>query len=433
MKTEIIVREYARLTTDNVSQSLDQATISQSAFDWLCNLSTGYSKQGASLLHIENRRWLCLDSYVGVVETPCGTVIEILPKHLEHSDAEIVDESRQLLFKMLQTSLDLSTRSAGIASLSVFKSSLLEWVMSQFINHLEALVKRGLRFEYQNIDDNQKFLRGRLDVNKQLRQPPSRLHILNIKHDVFLVDRPENRLLKSALIRVSKKTKNPDTWRMARDLMGLLFDLPESEDFSYDLDRWSNNRLMAHYKNIQPWCRLVLSQFMPLATRGSTKGISLLFPMEKLFEKYVEIKLRNQILPPYQLKAQAKSQSLCVYQSNSIFQLRPDLLLQLNNSVLVILDTKWKLIDQTKRSDNYNLTQSDFYQMFAYGNKYFRDKKGDIVLIYPKWSGFDKPFKEPFVFEDGLHLWVIPFDLRSDKLIWSQEMYKREFLYKFAA
>jgi len=64
----VVVREYARLTTDPVEATLDQATITPSAFEWLCNLSASFSKYGASLLKLENTHWLRLDNYVGVVE-----------------------------------------------------------------------------------------------------------------------------------------------------------------------------------------------------------------------------------------------------------------------------------------------------------------------------------------------------------------------------
>src|SRR5450759_4324881 len=97
----VVVREYARLTTDAVETTLDQATITPGAFDWLCNLAAGFTKGGASLLQIENRRWLKLDNFVGVVQTPCGTLLEILPKHTNHAGDEAAAESRALLIKIL--------------------------------------------------------------------------------------------------------------------------------------------------------------------------------------------------------------------------------------------------------------------------------------------------------------------------------------------
>ena len=433
MKSFVVVREYARLTTDEVAYSLDQATVSQSAFDWLCEISSSFSKQGASLLHVENRRWLCLDSYVGIVETPCGTVLEILPKHVDETSDEAVVEARQLLCKMLETALDLPTRDTSVTDVSLFKHPLLEWVMQQFLTALKILVKRGLRFDYQNVEESQRYLRGQLDVNKQLRQPPGRSHIFNIRHDVFLPDRAENRLLKTALHRIAAATQQPETWRLSRELLGLLSEIPESRNIKSDFNLWRSDRLMAHYKNIHPWCRLILGEFMPLAVRGASSGISLLFPMEKLFEHYVEVKLRQHLMYPFHLKSQAKTFSLCEHKSSPMFQLMPDLLIQSQVANVAVLDTKWKRINQNKFSDKFDLSQGDFYQMFAYGHKYLSESKGDLVLIYPRWTNLTEAIADPFVFGEELNLWVVPFDLKNDLIIWPEQMETRNFIYRHAA
>ncbi|WP_241152125.1 McrC family protein, partial [Pseudomonas viridiflava] len=106
----------ARLTTSHIlSPTLDIAQVSPSAFDWLCELNSRFSKAGAALVQIEDRRWLKLDNYVGVLETPCGTRIEILPKHFEEGDC--IQQGRALLKRMIQKSLDLPTRKVGAAGL----------------------------------------------------------------------------------------------------------------------------------------------------------------------------------------------------------------------------------------------------------------------------------------------------------------------------
>ena len=102
--TAIVVREYARLTTDQVEITLDQASISKSAFDWLCNCYSKFNKSGASLLVIEGHHQLRLDNYVGIIETPCGTSIEILPKHNELQGVAGADTSRALLIKLISVS-----------------------------------------------------------------------------------------------------------------------------------------------------------------------------------------------------------------------------------------------------------------------------------------------------------------------------------------
>ncbi|MHC2898920.1 5-methylcytosine-specific restriction endonuclease McrBC regulatory subunit McrC [Bradyrhizobium barranii subsp. barranii] len=195
MTTLITVREYARLTSSTLAESsLDRQQVSQSAFDWLCRLSSNLSKSGASLVELEDRKWLRLDNYVGVIETPCGTRIEILPKHLE--EGESLDAARSLLVKMLSMTLDLPVREVGVSSLQKFDAPLNEWVMRQFLVSLDRLVKRGIRCEYQLVEEEQRFLRGQLSRARQMRQRLDRQHFFHIRHDVFSANRSENRLLK---------------------------------------------------------------------------------------------------------------------------------------------------------------------------------------------------------------------------------------------
>lgn len=86
-----------------------------------------------------------------------------------------------------------------------------------------------------------------------------------------------------------------------------------------------------------------------------------------------------------------------------------------------VLDTKWKVLssstelgEDTSRS-RYGLSQSDFYQLFAYGHKYLRGK-GHLFLVYPQTKNFTAALS-PFRFSDDLVLWVVPFDLDRDLLV----------------
>jgi 5-methylcytosine-specific restriction enzyme subunit McrC len=423
----IVVREYARLTTETVTKTLDQACISSTAFDWLCNLNASFSKAGASLLQIEGRRWLRLDSFVGVVETPCGTILEIIPKHSDDSSEEIALVSRKILCKMLTAALDLPVRTTDKTDLETFRHPLLEWVMKQFVLSLDHLIKRGLRFDYKRIEEEQRYLRGQLDINKQMRQAPGRAHIFNIRHDLFLSDRAENRLLKTALMRVCKTTQQADTWSLSHELAGRLAEIPDSIDIQSDFQQWGNSRLMAHYQPVRPWCELVLGQHMPLAVRGKTHGISLLFPMEKLFERYVEVQLRKELPASFTMKSQAHSEYLCTQNGKDIFQLRPDLLIKEGNVTRWVLDAKWKLISTSEVENKHGLSQGDFYQMYAYGQKYLCGK-GEMLLIYPHISTFPIELREkPFHYSADLKLWVTSYDLENEKMHWPSTWNKTVF------
>lgn len=413
MKVSITVREYARLTTEPItSPTLDRAQVSVSAFEWLCRLNATFGNSGAALVQVEDRRWLKLDNYVGVVETPCGTRLEILPKHFEEDDC--VQRSRTLLQRMISDATDLKVKEVGETSLQTFDVPLSEWVMSRFLAALEHLVKRGVRSDYLRIEAAERFLRGQLDIVRQIRQPPGRQNIFQIRHDVFLPDRPENRLLKSALVQVCRLTQTPKNWRLAHELRGLLQEIPASPDVAADFKRWRKDRLMAHYQPSRPWCELILNRQMPYSLVGKWQGISMLFPMEKLFERYVAGKLSALLERDSRLTAQPSRYSLCMHDGGSMFRMEPDLMIERADERW-ILDTKWKLLDAQNKGEKYGLSQADFYQLYAYGKKYLSGA-GQMMLIYPKRKSFYKPLPV-FDFGDGLSLWAVPFDLERGQLL----------------
>ena len=161
---------------------------------------------------------------------------------------------------------------------------------------------------------------------------------------------------------------------------------------------------------------MILNQQMPIAVSGEWCGMSLLFPMEKLFECYVEGWLRQQLLPVAQLTSQASREYLCEHGKERMFCLKPDLLIDTAEQRW-ILDTKWKRVDARRPEKNYDLSQADFYQLFAYGHKYHSSEGVPrLVLIYPYWSGLQRALPV-FDYGDGMNLWVLPFDLDADRLL----------------
>jgi len=414
-RKHVMVREYARLTCSALTeQSLDRAQISETAFDWLCQLAASFSSAGAKLLQLDDRKWLRLDSYVGVLESPCGQVIEVLPKI--HDTDDCATKSRELLCRLIAEAMELPTRQAENASLALKHNSLSEWVMAQFLAELDYLLKRGLRFDYLRVEEEQRYLRGQLNVVQQLRQPPGRQHHFQIRHDIFVPNRAENRLLMSALQLVCKATQDAENWRLAHELRSQLLELPSSSDIAADFKAWRDDRLMAHYQAIKPWLELILYQRMPLATVGYYRGISMLFPMERLFEVTVAKALQKAAVTltgsNKAIKTQIRTAALCRYQHQPWFLLKPDLSTEFDGQHW-IMDTKWKRLDLNDTAAKFGLSQQDFYQMFAYGHKYLAGS-GNLVLIYPAWQGFPADTQPlHFCYSDELSLYVLPYDLED--------------------
>lgn len=141
--------------------------------------------------------------------------------------------------------------------------------------------------------------------------------------------------------------------------------------------------------------------------------------MEKLFEKYVASALRRALPQRARLISPAASEYLCTHDNRPIFRLEPDLLIEHNGSRW-ILDTKWKRINANDRANNFHISQSDLYQLYAYGQKYLSGK-GDVALVYPKSKTFNQPLS-CFHYSDSLKLWALPFDLDTGQLIHAGQM-----------
>ncbi|CAB0151383.1 hypothetical protein PSI9734_01771 [Pseudidiomarina piscicola] len=423
MTSTVVVREYAYLTTAPVVvNTLDRAHISESAFRWLVELGQQFRRNGLPLFELDSQKLLRLDNYVGVLESPCGTVIEVLPKHTTEQTSAA--EARALLKRLIKTSMQLSVREADFADVERFEMPIREWLITYFLSELEVLLKRGLQFDYQVREEEARFLRGQMDIAKQLRQPPGKAHVFNIRHDLFLPDRPENRLIKSALVAVCSATQDNDNWRLAHEMLSQLLQLPESSDPRADFKSWSTDRLLTHYRPIKPWCEFILNQHVPLSVSGGWRGISMLFPMEKLFENYVAEQLRRAIGSKGTVRTQLATEYLCQHKGKGVFKLIPDIEVVIGDKRW-ILDTKWKLLDVYDGGSTYGLSERDFYQMLAYGNQLL-GCSGHLMLVYPAWDKFQASKNiELFHFSQTLTLSVSSFCLTKDSLASTTEVYRK--------
>lgn len=414
------VVEYAHLTTDATAQeSATLGVVSEATFEWLVKISQ-QEKHPEKVLEVAGDRRIRLGSMVGYLESPDGTGIEVLPKL--NYEAESPQKMRGILQKILTRTISVSKKEYHSATLKTLNLPIHEWIFSLFLNELKRLLDRGLSFDYECIQANERFIRGQLNIVKQMRQRPGQATHFNLSYDVFNPNRLENRLIKTALHYVLNACRDAENWRSANEFHGYLEGVSELSNPTHLFDNWETSKALKHYEAIQPWCELILKNLNPSFQKGSKKGISLMFPMERLFESYVSQVLSRSLSRGAELRFQVSRLSLVEHTPSESentqhwFRLKPDLILQTSEGYSVI-DLKWKLLNQNKdsASDKYQISQSDMVQLFAYGQKY-QQGHGDMMLVYPKHRQFDKPL-EPFKFNNELRLWAVPFCLEKDQLV----------------
>jgi len=395
--------------------------ISQVAFEYLKKLclSGGKDSRLLKLRSLNSSEVLQVQNYAGVIFTPDKTQIEVLPKvGKQGNDQVLAQKTLLMMLKTLKGFRHIETQQANIAGQ---KMALLEVFITQFLQSVNTLVKRGLRSDYVGQEDNLRYLKGKLNVGKQIRHNFINKHKFYVEYDEFLQDRPANRLLHAALALIGSYTRSLNNQKLLRELLFVFSDIPQSSDYKLDFTRLKLDRGMDYYHRPLDWARLILEGFSPQTMQGENHAPSLLFPMEAVFESYVAKLLRQQVSTDYRVRAQVQSQTLVQHGEQNWFRLKPDLVIEKNNETKVVLDTKWKLLDQSKDNGTvkYGLSQADFYQMFAYGQKYLAGK-GELFLLYPQSEKFTQAIQSNFCFnpdtddEDKLNLWIVPVDLSVD-------------------
>jgi 5-methylcytosine-specific restriction enzyme subunit McrC len=350
----------------------------------------------------KGREFLQVKNYVGLIETPDGMQLEVLPKM-----AKTPAEGRALVLQMLRCLPDKRFKKLPVAHLATSKMPLWEIFIGIFIEEIEELVRQGLQKCYTLEEENSSFLRGKLLINQQLSKNRVHQERFAIAYDAFLENTAPNRVLKAAILALQTRSRTSANQIKLRQLRFIFDQVPVSTHPIEDLAiARRSDRRFDRYATALQWAEVLLRGQSWVGQSGAAVNVSLLFPMEQLFEAYVSAGIRK-YRPHYEVIMQDRSHYLVVnHAGQQRFGLRPDLVLRRQNQTIV-LDTKWKWIDATNTTQHYGIEQSDLYQLYAYGQKY---GVREVYLIYPQSADFQKPLPV-FHFQESLQLRVLPFNL----------------------
>ena len=377
-----------------------QHDISKKDFGDIENFILKNSDENAPFLRIASGsggKFIQARNYVGVLQTKSGLTIEILPKIADKTKSD--NRSRAVFIKMLKTLKNFPFKSSNLANLKTQNLPLLEIFISMFLCELEALVKKGIKSDYVALEENLKFLKGKLNINEQIKRNSIHKERFYVGYSEFLSDIKINQIIKTTLKFLYKKSNSSKNQQKIRELLFIFDEVSMCEDYKNFFVKLVINRQVKYYEQTLLWCKIFLlgNSFTP--HKGDDLAFALLFDMNALFESYVG----NFIKKKREDVSLQHSEKHLIEDPKS-FKLRPDIFLKDK----FIADTKWKII---KSRDD--ISQADLYQLYTYGKKY---ECGKLYLIYPKIDGA-KQDSMNFKYDDEMWLEILYFDLENDKLI----------------
>ena len=346
-----------------------------------------------------NGRFLQAKNYVGTIQTISGFTLEILPKIYQKNND---DNSKEIFLRLLEILYKLPNyKHTNSAKFDTLDKPLLEIFIIMFLTEVGKIIKKGIKSDYLNKEDNEFFLKGKLLFNEHIKQNYIHKEKFYVAYDEYTQNRVENRLLKSTLkylLTISSSFENIRLIRIYQEYMSCI-DLSLNYDNDFKICN-TKTRGMNYYKDALIWAKIFLKKETFSSFRGDTIAFALLYPMEKLFENYVEYYLINRY-KRFDIISQSKRNFV-----KDLFDLKPDFLIKKDDKIFVVADAKWKILDTDQNS---TFKQSDFYQLFAY-SKIFKPKKA-LRLYYPMNENFQ--IKKYYKYWDGTKIVVIPVNMNE--------------------
>jgi len=329
--------------------------------------------------------------WVGVVQVP-GLQVEILPKTdtgTTEFDSQDQCDARTNLLYMLAVGGDVPVRSRDVARLATRKAPLSETLAAIFAERLRQELLLGLERGYLHRQENLRCFKGKLLISEQAQANAAHRERFYCRFDEFSDDIGMNRIFKAACRVLLGATCSPATQDGLRQCLLLLDGVSDQEISDSDFASIAINRQNQRFEDVLGFCRLVLAGRSPTIQAGSTRSFSLVFDMNKVFERFIAAVLCRYVVPRFEgmriyPQAAKRSRHLMECQGAGILRLAPDILIEMGGRCLV-MDTKWKLLSMAKRGLG-GVSDGDLYQLYAYARRYGSWRN---VLLYPWMVGLE--------------------------------------------
>ncbi|PGE91775.1 McrC family protein [Bacillus toyonensis] len=313
-------------------------------------------------------------NYVGLVQMKNGYQIQILPK-ISYGE---IEDTKLTFLRMLRSMKDFPSKVFNDANLKMDRMNLYEIFIHMYIQELHGLVKKGIRSSYISVEDNLNYYKGKLIVQEHIKKNQVHKERFYVSYEEFGVNRPENRLIKSTLLKLQKVSSSASNIKEIRRLLSYFEIVEPSTNYAKDFSHVVINRSTKEYEMLMRWSKVFLTNQSFTTFSGNMNARALLFPMEKVFEAYVAKSLKR-VLADLAWEVSTQDKEYYLFDTPKKFALRPDIVITREGGSRIVLDTKWKSLINNSRQ-NYGISQADMYQMYAYSKKY---KTSEVWLLYP--------------------------------------------------
>jgi len=235
------------------------------------------SKHIFDMTNASNGAQVRVNGHTGVIAFTDGTTVCVVP----NLKPELNGEAATRIF------MDMLYSVFGLSTLSGTVENLFEFFIRGFIDSVNTLLNRGLRSKYHLVSGNEKAFKGRIVFNEHIRQNFIHKERIFVEYEYYSQNRPENRVIKTTLEALSRKTTDNRNAKGLKDLIGHMEEIPSSVDVDKDLSMTVMDRNMIDYVTPMFWCNIFLKGMGLAGASRDNMAYSLLIDTDSLFKAYV--------------------------------------------------------------------------------------------------------------------------------------------------
>ena len=117
-----------------------------------------------------------------------------------------------------------------------------------FLCELEALVKKGIKSDYVALEESLNFLKGKLNINEQIKRNSVHKERFYVGYSEFLSDIKINRIIKTTLKFLYKKSNSSKNQQKIRELLFMFDEVSTCDDYKNFFEKLIINRQVKHYE-----------------------------------------------------------------------------------------------------------------------------------------------------------------------------------------
>ncbi|MDI6103404.1 restriction endonuclease [Actinoplanes sp. NEAU-A12] len=226
------------------------------------------------------------------------------------------------------------------------------------VRQAEHALAPGVLQGYLRVDEALPLVRGRIRFADQFARRPGMLLPIEVRYDEYATDIAENRILRTALRRMTAVPRLPAAARSRLAHLDSRLDGVRVLAPGATAPAWRPSRLNARYVPALRLAEIILRHQSAEPGPGGVTTAAFVVSMAKVFEDFVTTALRE-ALAPYPGRTQ--SQYPAYLDTGRAVPIRPDAVHVVGHRPVAVFDAKYKLEGPGSRYPN-----ADAYQMLAY-------------------------------------------------------------------